>query len=212
MMINLFIIFLCGLAIVHPLNICVVKKALKNLEVNPKYPFIEIVNGILFVLLYLSFGISYDTILYYIFFSTLLFLVYIDTYYQIVPININIFLSILCILALLIQRDILISDRIIGFFIISVPIYFLAAFTGGFGGGDIKLFAVSGFFLGTQIIVMSAFIAIIIAGMFAMILIRTGIKSMKDRIPFVPFIFLGLVISTLYGDTVLRIYLNIFFI
>lgn len=70
--------------------------------------------------------------------------------YQIIYDRFHIFILILAIANIWLVPEHGLIDRLIGALIISVPMLLLAlAIPGAFGGGDIKLMAVSGAFLGT---------------------------------------------------------------
>lgn len=84
------------------------------------------------------------------------------------------------------------------FFVIAV------ASRGGMGGGDIKLAAMMGAFLGwpaTLVAVLSAFVLGAAAGL---ALIAAGRRSRKDAIPFGPALAVGGMVALLAGDVLLR--------
>lgn len=99
-------------------------------------------------------------------------------------------------------------DRIFGFFVISCPLYILNLLIPDcFGGGDIKLVAVCGFFLGWQKILVGMFIAIILAGIYASCLVIKKRVGNHDYIAFAPYISIGVFIALLYGKQLLNCYL-----
>ena len=65
-----------------------------------------------------------------------------------------------------------ISERFIGFFAISVPMFIaIVLIPNAFGGGDIKLLAVCGFFLGWKYVLLGTFFAILIEGVYVIIIV-----------------------------------------
>jgi leader peptidase (prepilin peptidase)/N-methyltransferase len=74
------------------------------------------------------------------------------------------------------------------------------------GGGDVKLAAMIGAFIGWKLIILSLFIGFFIGAVMGMILIMAKIKSKEDLIPFGPFIVLGSLISFLWGNDILAWY------
>ena len=65
-------------------------------------------------------------------------------------------------------------DRLIGALIVSVPMLLLAlVIPGAFGGGDIKLMAVSGAFLGTGPVVCAMFFGLLTGGAYGAFMLKS---------------------------------------
>ena len=80
---------------------------------------------------------------------------------------------------------------------------------GGLGGGDIKMMAFVGSFLG-PVLVMLAIFAGAFFGLIANIPgLISGDVGMKSRLPFGPFLALASIIMWFFGDTLLSWYLNL---
>lgn len=93
------------------------------------------------------------------------------------------------------------TDRVLGIFIISFPMFAVdLLIPGGFGGGDIKLMAAAGVFLGWRGNLLAAMLAFVCAGIYSAILLVTGRASRKDAFAFGPFLCAGLAVSALCGD------------
>ena len=69
----------------------------------------------------------------------------------------------------------------------------------GFGYGDVKLMAVSGLFLGWQLVLVAFFFAFIFGGMYAAFLLATGRARRGEYIAFGPFLCAGVVIALWFG-------------
>jgi leader peptidase (prepilin peptidase)/N-methyltransferase len=80
----------------------------------------------------------------------------------------------------------------------------------GMGGGDIKLGAMLGAFLGWQVVLLSIFLAVVLGGALAIALLATGVTGRKDAIPFGPFLAAGGVIGLLWGPRVITWYVSAF--
>ena len=81
-----------------------------------------------------------------------------------------------------------------------MPMYILTLFIkDGFGGGDIKLMAVSGFFMGYQRIIVSMYIALCIGGFYSLFLIIFKDKKWNSYFAFAPFLSIGMLIGWFYG-------------
>ena len=81
---------------------------------------------------------------------------------------------------------------------------------GGMGGGDMKLGAMMGAFLGYKLALLALFLAVILGGVVAVALLSTGFRKRKDPIPFGPFLALGGAITMLWGEAFLAWYLRMF--
>lgn len=111
----------------------------------------------------------------------------------------------------LIHPEISLLERIIGFFIISLPMYLLIiVIPDCFGGGDVKLIAVGGFLLGWKLTLVAGFIAILLGGCYAVWLLLSKKSKKGAHIAFGPYLSIGIVVSLLYGNSLLNAYLSLF--
>lgn len=88
------------------------------------------------------------------------------------------------------------QERIIGCIAVAVPMLLITICLGrGFGGGDIKLMASAGFFIGGKEIVSAAVYGILLSGIYCIgMLLKRKIKR-KDTFPLGPFLAAGLIIE-----------------
>lgn len=70
---------------------------------------------------------------------------------------------------------------------------------GGMGMGDVKLIGGVGLIFGIASVIYSITYSMIICLFAAIIMLVTGRKKIKDKVPFCPFFFLGLIISVSIG-------------
>lgn len=102
-----------------------------------------------------------------------------------------------------------IRDRLIGAVIISVPMLLLTLLIpGAFGGGDIKLMAVSGLFLGTAPTVVGMFLGVVLGGSYGAVMLKTEKLGKKDHFAFGPFLAAGLGAAACFGDQIAAWYLH----
>ncbi len=93
------------------------------------------------------------------------------------------------------------ADRLIGAAAAAGPMLILALVKeGAFGGGDIKLMAAGGFFLGWRASLAAAWIGLTAAALYCVVLMLKRRLTFKDTIAFGPFLALGLGIASLWGD------------
>lgn len=75
-------------------------------------------------------------------------------------------------------------------------LYFTALVTrGGIGGGDVKLVAVSGLYVGFPGIMYATLYGFALASLYSIVLMMMKKLSKKDFIPFGPFISIGVIIQ-----------------
>ena len=70
---------------------------------------------------------------------------------------------------------------------------------GGVGAGDVKLFAVLGFYFGSGPIFTVVFLTIVYAAVYNIVKLVMKKTDLKQEIPFAPFIFLGTLTTMLLG-------------
>jgi len=98
--------------------------------------------------------------------------------------------------------------RILGLFIVSVPMLILTLIIdSAFGGGDIKLIAVCGFMLGYSRTLLAMFIALLLGGLVAIVLLLGG---RRGHIPFGPYICAGVIAAMFAGDIIIAWYFRAF--
>lgn len=185
-------------------------------KVSIQYPLIEIINGILYMLIYHYFGIGITSVAYGILFSTLLTIALIDYETMRIPNPLIIFGIAVGVIYLMVQalymKDMMIIVwGIMGLFVGGsiigmIMIFSLLVFKKeGMGMGDLKLLAMIGLFAGSKNAFFTIFIAIIIGGFYAVILL---IRKKQDMFPFGPFLSTGAVLAILWGDVLWHTYLN----
>lgn len=101
-------------------------------------------------------------------------------------------------------------DLLLGFILGGGLLFLIMVLSrGGMGGGDVKFAAVLGLWFGWQYSLLILFIAFLLGGLIAIVLIVTQIKGRKDYIPFGPFIATAALISYLYGTEILEFYFQL---
>ncbi len=81
---------------------------------------------------------------------------------------------------------------------------------GGMGGGDIKLMAMIGAFIGIKALGPAMFLGFVIGGIIAVLLMILGKARRKTMIPFGPFLGLGGLIGYFWGHQLLMLYTKSF--
>jgi leader peptidase (prepilin peptidase)/N-methyltransferase len=71
----------------------------------------------------------------------------------------------------------------------------------GMGGGDVKLAAAAGAFLGFPATAVAAFLSVVMGGLYALFLLARG-RDRRSVFPFGPFIAAGTAVAALFGEVV----------
>jgi len=175
-----------------------------------KYPMVELFTGISFLSLYLTFGLSFIFAAYAILLSSLIIVTVIDLEYKIIPDVITLPGIIIGLILSLFILPIPFINSLIGIMIGGGFFYLIAIVSkGGMGGGDIKLIAMIGAFLGWEGTLVTILMGSLIGSIIGIALIITKKKKRRDPIPFGPFLALGAVISIFWGKDLLYWYMMI---
>lgn len=178
-------------------------------KISVQYPLIEALNGLLWLLVFHVLGFTPLAALSCLLVSALLVLSVIDARTGEIPLGINIFILALGVAATVLGLPALLS-HIIGLFAISLPLYLIWIITRGrgIGGGDIKLMAVCGLFLGWKLIVLGFFLGCLAATLIHLALMLC--KKAGRALPFGPYLSIGIFLALLWGDALINLYLGLF--
>jgi len=100
---------------------------------------------------------------------------------------------------------------LIGTFSVSLPMLLIAfVVKDAFGGGDIKLMAAGGMFLGIRFCLLSWLLATLLGGIYGIWLIVVLKRSKKQRFAFGPFLCIGMAVSNCWGELLLSWYFGLF--
>jgi leader peptidase (prepilin peptidase)/N-methyltransferase len=78
----------------------------------------------------------------------------------------------------------------------------------GMGGGDVKLMAMVGAFLGLRLAVLTIFVASLVGGIAGIVLLRKSSQGMKTSVPFGVFLSPAAIFSLLWGKSLIEAYLR----
>jgi leader peptidase (prepilin peptidase) / N-methyltransferase len=181
-------------------------------HISPLYPIMEFVTGALFMAVPFALGWTSEVWIGWTLVSLFMIITVSDLKYMLIPDKILLFFAGI----FLIERIFLPLtpwwDSLVGA-AVGFTLLLLISFVskGGMGGGDIKLFALLGFVLGTKMVLMSLFFSTLLGAVIGIIGILLGIFERKKPIPFGPFIAAGTLIAYFYGNKILNAYLLFFY-
>ncbi|HHY13458.1 MAG TPA: prepilin peptidase [Thermoanaerobacterales bacterium] len=183
-----------------------------GIKISIIYPIVEIITGVLFLYSYKRFDFTFDLFKVLILISILIISTFTDIEHGIIPDKIVI-PGMLIALVLNIIFCIYNLPSFIGGFLLGGGFLLLLSIIskGGMGGGDIKLFAMIGLFLGFKLTTLSLLLSFIFGSIIGLIFMILKFKKPKDTIPFGPFIALASIISVFFGDEIIFWYINRFF-
>lgn len=187
-------------------------------KISWRYPFVEILMASLFVLIYLKHGVSWSFLEHMILIFALVVLTFIDFDHMILPNEITLSGVVVGFVFSFFNPEREVLDAFLGIFLGGGFLWGTAFFyerltkKEGLGGGDIKLLAMLGAFLGWQsvfFIILTSSVIGLLCGVPYLIYRRSRIS--ETPIPFGPYIcisaciyiFFGKFISTWYVDTFL---------
>lgn len=178
--------------------------------ISSQYPIIEGLNGILYVIVFAVNGLEISSILYCLLTSALIVLSVIDFRTYEIPFGINVFILVLGILHVFIDRTSWL-EYVIGFFCISVFLEILLLISGGaaMGGGDVKLMATAGLLIGWQNIILAFFLGCIIGSVIH--LIRMRFFGADRRLAMGPYLAAGIFIAVLWGQEMIEAYMSMLY-
>ncbi|MDA8429301.1 MAG: prepilin peptidase [Geobacteraceae bacterium] len=184
-------------------------------HISLQYPLVELLNGVLTLALFLRFGPTLSFLVLFLFCSALVVITFIDLEHQIIP------------------DEISLSGIVAGFFfsfflqghswlnsllgiLLGGGILLLVAssyqwLTGkeGMGGGDIKLLAMMGAFLGWKSVLFILFASSLIGSVVGITMMLVQNKDSKLAIPFGPYLASAAVLYIFYGRQLINWYLNL---
>lgn len=188
-------------------------------KISSRYARVELLTGILFVLVYSVYGYNVITLYYLLLVSLLIIITFIDIDHYIIPDELIIFGAIFAIIFNALGQGIGIKDSILGALICGggmlLLIYLIELIVNKevMGGGDIKLFAMTGLFLGVKGGLLTILLSVYVGAIYGIItIIYSKIKKQKynSMIPYGPFISVGALITVLCGTNIINWYMGLF--
>jgi leader peptidase (prepilin peptidase)/N-methyltransferase len=174
-----------------------------------RYPIVEATTGVLFAFAYRQFGPTTDFVTAVLFLSMLIAITSIDLQHQIIPDVISLPGIVAGFVANVATARVAWIDSALGIVVgAGTFLVIILASGGGMGGGDMKLGAMLGAFLGWKVVLLTIFIAVVLGGALAVALIASGLRGRKDPIPFGPFLAAGGAVSLFWGERMVRWYLD----
>jgi leader peptidase (prepilin peptidase)/N-methyltransferase len=186
-------------------------------KISLRYPLVEFLNAILYVLVLWRFGLAWHTVIYGILCSALIVITFIDLDFQIIPDVITLPGIVIGFIAgSLLMPDPFMRYSRLGFlssligFLAGGGLYYAIAVLskGGMGGGDIKMMAMVGALMGWKSVVLTTFLGSFTGAIVGIFLMIFKGKGRKTKIPFGPFLALGVVVTLFFGQEIFQWYIQ----
>ena len=179
-----------------------------------QYPIVELATGLFYLALYLFYGLQLIAIVYMILCTLLIIISFIDLKERIIPDVLSLPFIVIGFILRFFLKSLSPVDSLLGILagggsllIIAIAGTYLFK-KEAMGGGDIKLAAMIGAFLGWQLTLLSLFLGFFLGSIIGVIVLIIN-KGKSDIVPFGPFIALGTMLSIFWGQAIIHWYLLI---
>lgn len=176
-------------------------------KISGRYPLVESLNGLLYVANFFVFGFNWNMVVMCLYTSVLIVVGFMD--WDTLEIDLRVLAAILILtIPSHFLNDISIVERLIGAACISLPFFLIGEISGiyyqkktgekirGIELGDTLLMVCGGLFLGWKGVVPAAFIGILLAAVFGLVIKKvTG----ESKFAFGPYLCMGLLIGAMFG-------------
>ncbi len=176
--------------------------------ISPQYPVVELLMGVLSVALFFRFGLTLTGFGYFIFCGALLAIIWIDLHHQIIPDVISLPGILFGFCFSFFNSTVGWQESLIGLiigggvlYLISL-LYYLLRKQEGMGGGDIKLLAMLGAFLGYLSLPFIIFASSISGAVIGIATLLIHKKEVNTRIPFGPFLSISALIYLFFKEQI----------
>ena len=180
--------------------------------ISARYPIVEVISGVIPVLLFIRFGATAPFFVFWPLSCVLLVLSFIDLDLRIIPDRVTlpgiaVGLVVAPLLGLL-----GFWESLIGVIVGGGALYLIGILGELFlkkesmGGGDVKLAAMLGAFMGWQLVLVALFVAFFLGAVVGVAVMASKPKDWDSSLPFGPFIALGSVLALLWGQSALLWY------
>lgn len=185
-------------------------------KISIRYPLVEALTGTLFLGVFWTFGLHGVTLVYWLLAAALIVITFIDLDHQIIPDVISLPGIIVGFLCSFFVPWVSWMDSLLGILVgggslllVAVAYEFLTK-KEGMGGGDIKLLAMIGAFLGWQAVFPVIFISSLAGTAVGIPVMIRQKADAKLALPFGPFLAFGALFYLFWGPALIRWYLSFF--
>lgn len=188
-------------------------------KISPRYPIVESLNGLLYVLTFMVLDINAKAIITCVAMSLLVVIAFMDWDTQEIDMIIVSLILLLAVISAIFTDEVSLKHRIIGALAISVPFFLIGEISRPiirkkFGEdfraielGDTLLMVAAGALLGTQAVIVSALFGVVSLAVFGIIW-KFCLKR-ESKIAFGPFLSIGIAAAMLWGNQIASWYIGL---
>ena len=181
-------------------------------SISMRYPVVEAANAAGYVMILATFGLTWTTVLYSALFSALLVVTGTDLSHRIIPNVVTVPGIVIGLLGAATVLPVGLVNALLGMGIGGGILWALAWASPylfgkeGMGGGDIKLLAMIGAFLGWKPALLTIMVGSLSGSLIGLSLIGLGLMKRDEYIPFGPFLVFGALVSMFFAQPLLEWY------
>jgi leader peptidase (prepilin peptidase)/N-methyltransferase len=180
-------------------------------KISYRYPVVELITALLSLFLFWKYGLSFQYFFAFVFVCTLIIITFIDLKHQIIPDIITLPGIPIFFLLTFFFIDVSFLDSILGiliggggFYLIAIVYQFITK-REGIGGGDIKLMAMLGVFLGWKSLLFILLVSSLLGSIVGISMMIVHGKDLKYAVPFGPFLSIAAVAYMFMGNYLMRL-------
>jgi leader peptidase (prepilin peptidase)/N-methyltransferase len=184
-----------------------------------RYPLVELLNGLFYGYFFWQHGLTVQTVVFALLSSALLAIFFIDLDFRIIPDGVTLPSIVVALGAAFLPGGIGIVSSLIGLVVGGGALYLIALLGDwlfkkeSMGGGDIKMAAMLGAFLGWQKVVLIFMASAVIALVVSSVLMSFSAELRRERmVPFGPFLATAAMVAIIAGDRIIDFYVATFLI
>ncbi|MBW2107852.1 MAG: prepilin peptidase [Deltaproteobacteria bacterium] len=180
-----------------------------------RYPVVEAASGLFAVAIVMRYGLRWEALVLYAFVAALLVVTFIDIDHQIIPNIITYPGVVVGLAASFFSEFITVKDAVLGIavgagILLVVALgYYLVTKNEGMGGGDVKLLAMIGAFLGWKAVIFTIFLGSAVGTLAGLAVALKSRKGRKTAVAFGPFLSLGALLYIFYGPELISWYVHL---
>jgi len=175
-------------------------------RISPKYPLVELLNAALYLMVLYRFGATAKGVTVMALMSAFVVVTFIDLDFRIIPDGITLPGIALGLVLGPLAMGTGMVDSMLGVVAGGGLLYLVGVFgklvlgKEGMGGGDVKLMAMVGGFIGWRLVLLSIFLGSVMGSLVGVPLIALRVMRRDTMIPFGPFLVVGAAVSIFFGD------------
>lgn len=181
-------------------------------RISFRYPVVEVASALMLVLIYMRFGPTIEFFGYGYFCLALLVIFFTDIDKRIIPDRVVYPSLVLGLVFTALTREIVsgLLGMVLGFCVLLFVGWLgrLIFRKEAMGGGDIKMAAVVGIFLGWKLLLVGLFLSVVLGAVVGAVIMAMRGKEGGSEIPFGSFMAIGSIVSLFWGAQLITIYLG----